>query len=409
MLVGLLLGVGVPAGVRVAQTPTPPQLRLGLPATIPLAPGTMPPIPVPAMGSFDMVSTDLGQLASLHATAVVPIGSIAKVMTALLVLQQLPLTDGSPGPTYTITSQDVAFYDQVVAEDGSNIPVTVGEQFSERQLLLALLLPSANNIAETLAVWVAGSQPAFVAELNAEAQSLGMTQTTFADASGFSPQTVSSAADLVALGQAALANPVLAGLVATPVAVMPDGTTVHNVDTDLTTAPGWLGIKTGSTSEAGGCLLFAAQHPGPVGGGPEVDVVGAILGQLPPDGDLGEGLTEALSEAATAVAVAFEAYATVDPSALTPPVLSGSVRSAWGTRAGLRISFESASPAVEARIGATLSLSATEVPHLDLSTIRAGTVIAHVTGSLAGITLATWRVTATGGLGKPSWQWLVTH
>jgi D-alanyl-D-alanine carboxypeptidase (penicillin-binding protein 5/6) len=409
VLAALVLGGGVVVDLRVLRTPPAPQLRLALPATLPFAPGTMPPIPLPATGSFDLVSTDLGQLAELDSTAVMPIGSVAKVMTALVVLQQQPLTGDAPGPTYTITYQDVSLYDQVVAEDGSNIPVTVGEQFSERQLLLALLLPSANNIAETLAVWVAGSQAAFVAELNAQAQSLGMSQTSFADASGYSPQTVSTAADLVKLGQAALANPVLAGLVATTSAVMPDGTTVQNLDTDLTTVPGWLGIKTGSTSQAGGCLLFAAQHPGPLGGGSEVQVVGAILGQVTPDGDLDEELGEALSAAGRAVQAAFEAYTTVDPSTLAPPVLSGSIRSAWGTRAGLQVAFAGGFPPVEARIGATLTLTAIDVPHLDGTAIRAGTVVAHVTGSLAGITVATWTVTAIGGLGTPSWQWLLTH
>ena len=121
-----------------------------------VAPGPAPAIPLPATGSFDLVSTDGGQLADVAAPTVVadrldrqgddrPGGAQARAADRR-----------QSGPTYTITDQDVDFYDQVVAEDGSNLPVTAGEQFSERQLLLALLLPSANNIAETLAVWVAG-------------------------------------------------------------------------------------------------------------------------------------------------------------------------------------------------------------------------------------------------------------
>ena len=405
----LLVGGGVLAGVRLTRTPPPPHLDLGLPSALALAPGTAPPVPVPTMGGFDLVSTDLGQLAELAPTAVLPIGSIAKVMTALLVLGKEPLAGEQAGPTYTITGQDVAFYEQVIAEDGSNIPVTVGEQFSERQLLLALLLPSANNIAETLAVWVSGSQATFISRLNAEAATLGMTQTHFADVSGYSPQTVSTAQDLIRLGEAALANPELAALVATPSATMPNGSTVQNVDTDLTTVPGWLGIKTGSTSQAGGCLLFAAQHRGPLGGAAEVEVVGAILGQTTPDGDVNQELEVALDEAANAVNTAFDAYQRVDPSTLTLPALGGTLSSAWGTRSGLTASFETGALPVEVRIGAMLHLSATEVHHADASSIRAGTVVAHVTGSLGGTTVATWSVTATGGLGEPSWQWLLTH
>ena len=319
VIAGLVVGAGALAAVRLVRTPPPPNLHLRLAATLAVAPGPAPAIPLPTTGSFDLVSSDGGQIANLAPTTVVPIGSIAKVMTALVVLKAKPLAMGQSGPNYTITDQDVAFYDQVVAGDGSNLPVTAGEQFSERQLLLALLLPSANNIAETLAVWVAGSQPAFIAELNSEAKALGMTQTSFADASGYSPQTVSTASDLVKLGQAALANPALAYLVGTPTATMPDGTTIHNLDTDLGTVPGWLGIKTGSTPQAGGCLLFAAEHTGPVGASSDVQVVGAVLGQTTPGGTLDDELGLALTEAATAVKAAFEDFPTIDPGVAQAP------------------------------------------------------------------------------------------
>jgi D-alanyl-D-alanine carboxypeptidase (penicillin-binding protein 5/6) len=407
-IAALVLAAGALAGVRVLSAPPPPRLDLRLPATLAVAPGVAPSIPLPATGSFDLVSTDGGQLAAVTPTAVLPIGSIAKVMTALVVLQHQPLTGGT-GPDYTITDQDVGFFDAVVAEDGSSLPVTSGEQFTERQLLLALLLPSANNIADTLAVWVAGSEAAFVADLNTEAQTLGMTQTVFADASGFSPQTVSTAADLVKLGQAALASPTLAALVATPSAVMPDGSTVQNLDTDLATVPGWLGIKTGSTSQAGGCLLFAAEHAGPVGGSSEVTVVGAVLGVVTDGGALGTELAGALSASAAAVDAAFGAYQAIDLGTVTPPARSGALRSAWGTSTQLQVTFTGSTSPVELRVGATLRLSVTLVPIRDASTVTAGTVVARVTGRIGGVRLATWNVVATGGLGQPSWQWLLTH
>jgi len=409
VMAGIVVGAGAVAAVRLVGTPPPPDLRLRLAASFAVAPGPAPAIPLPTTSSFDLVSSDGGQVANLAATTVVPIGSIAKVMTALVVLKAKPLALEQSGPNYTITEQDVAFYDQVVAGDGSNLPVTAGEQFSERQLLLALLLPSANNIAETLAVWVAGSQPAFIAELNSEAKALGMTQTTFADASGYSPQTVSTASDLVKLGQAALANPALAYLVGTPTATMPDGSTIHNLDTDLGTVPGWLGIKTGSTPQAGGCLLFAAEHAGPLGSSSDVQMVGAVLGQTTSSGALGDELGLAETVAATAVKAAFEDFPTIDPGALKPPAVSGTLRSAWGTSAGLQASFAKGLSSVEVRIGATLRLSASAVPHVDPTAVAAGTVVGHVTGSIAGITVATWDLSATGGLGQPSWQWLITH
>jgi hypothetical protein len=128
-----------------------------------------------------------------------------------------------------------------------------------------------------------------------------------------------------------------------------------------------------------------------------------------PDGAVDEELADALSAAAAAVDAAFGAYRIVDPSTLTPPALSGALRSAWGTSAPLQASFKGGASSVEFRVGATLRLSATAVPVADASTIGAGTVVAHVTGRLGGTTVATWNATATGGLGQPSWEWLLTH
>jgi D-alanyl-D-alanine carboxypeptidase (penicillin-binding protein 5/6) len=360
-----------------------------------------PAIPVPGVGSFDLVSTDGGQLAGVAANTVLPIASLAKVMTALVVLDKMPLAGTDPGPTYTITAQDVSLYDQTIAEDGSALPVTEGERFTERQMLLGLLLPSANNLAETLSVWVGGSRAAFIADLNAEAASLGMTQTTFADPSGYSSETVSTAADLVLLGEAALANPELIGLVSTPTAVMPDGTRVQNLDTDLTSVPGWLGIKTGSTPEAGGCLLFAAREP-TTPGIPAVRVVGAILGQ--------DTLGDALQGAAVAVDTAFADYDTVYPGTLTPPAVSGAVTARWGERSGLQARFLSGSDPVTVLWGTELHLQTQTVPASRLATtVRTGTVVATVTGSLAGTIVATWQVVTTGAIGAPTWEWRLTH
>ena len=180
-------------------------------------------------------------------------------MTALVVLDALPLAPGANGPSRTMTGADVALYRQAVAEGGSNLPVRAGEVLTERDLLLALLLPSADNIAESLAVWVSGNRTAFIARLNATAAAMGMAHTHFADPSGLSIKTVSTAADLVLLAEAVTANPTLAELVAVQQVRLPDGIVLHNLDILLRKHAGWLGIKTGWTGAAGGCLLFAAR------------------------------------------------------------------------------------------------------------------------------------------------------
>src|SRR6266516_1946105 len=132
-----------------------------------------------------------------HAAA---IGSVAKVMTAYLVLRDHPLRPGQDGPTIALTDADVADTDRRRGQRESVVPIAAGEQVTERQALQALLLSSANNIAAVLARWDAGSVDRFVARMNAAARSLGMTHTRYTDPSGYDDATVSTAADQVRLG-----------------------------------------------------------------------------------------------------------------------------------------------------------------------------------------------------------------
>src|ERR1035437_3760883 len=82
LMAALVLGAGAVAAVRVSGPPPPPRLELGLPARLAVAPGPAPAIPLPATGSFDLVSTDRGQLAAVTPPSVLPIGSTAPVLDA---------------------------------------------------------------------------------------------------------------------------------------------------------------------------------------------------------------------------------------------------------------------------------------------------------------------------------------
>ncbi|HMC69211.1 MAG TPA: hypothetical protein VKJ07_08670, partial [Mycobacteriales bacterium] len=126
-----------------------------------------------------------------------PIASVAKVMTAYLVLRDHPLRLGQDGPTITLTDADVADTDRRRGREESVVSIAAGEQLTELQALQALLLPSANNIAEVLARWDADSVDRFVARMNSAARSLGMTHTRYTDPSGYDDATVSTAADQV--------------------------------------------------------------------------------------------------------------------------------------------------------------------------------------------------------------------
>jgi D-alanyl-D-alanine carboxypeptidase (penicillin-binding protein 5/6) len=137
------------------------------------------------------------------------------------------------------------------------VEVYAGEKLTELELLQGLLIPSANNFAEILARWDAGSVDAFVISMNKRAADLGLTHTVFNDTSGASPRTVSTPSDLTTLGMEAMKNEVFAKIVSMPQAELPVVKTVYNVDAALGQS-GIIGIKTGSGLAAGANFLFAA-------------------------------------------------------------------------------------------------------------------------------------------------------
>jgi D-alanyl-D-alanine carboxypeptidase (penicillin-binding protein 5/6) len=229
----------------------------------------------PAYGQAAFVQTGQSQVhagPNQHAAA---IASVAKVMTAYLVLRDHPLRPGEDGPTITLTDADVADTDRRRRQQESVVPIAAGEQLTELQALQALLLPSANNIAAVLARWDAGSAKRFVARMNATARSLGMTHTRYTDPSGYDDATVSTAADQVRIVDRAMRLPVFASIVATPSGTLPVAGIVHNTNT-LLGHSGFVGVKTGSDDAAGGCFAFRAIR---WIDGKRTTITGVVLGQ----------------------------------------------------------------------------------------------------------------------------------
>jgi D-alanyl-D-alanine carboxypeptidase (penicillin-binding protein 5/6) len=384
-------------------------VRIDVPASAVLtATGPATPIPVPSAGSFALSSSMPGEVASHAAEVVRPIGSVAKAMTALVVLNDLPLSPGANGPSRVMTEADVTLYHQAVAEGGSNLPVQAGEVLSERDLLLALLLPSADNIAETLAVWASGNRTAFIASLNATAAAMGMHSTHFADPSGISTETVSTASDLVILAEAVTANPTLEELVSVHQARLPDGTVLQNLDILLSKSSTWLGIKTGWTGAAGGCLLFAARKTFGSTPGVSVTLWGAVLGQPrerasdPAHPELGA----AFAAAESASAAVLNSYSAVDLNKAMPAI-TGTVTTAWGDTTQTGLLANAGSDVVLVRSGAVLRFSLTkQSPAVPFGP---STIVGHVIGVLNPTTSVTWRVVATSGIKAPSWTWKLFH
>lgn len=277
-LVALTAIVGVvAAGAVLAAVEAPPALAATrvLPPTVTF-PGAAPTLAWPPHGESAVEVDGLGSLGTAGPSTPVPIASVAKVMTAYLVLVDHPLAaNGSGGLSVTITAADAADQAARAAQAQSTIAVAAGEVITEQQLLEGLLVPSGNNAASLLAVADAGSEAAFVAKMNAQAKALGMTSTTYTDPSGFTPTTTSTASDQLRLAQAAMAIPAFAQIVAMPQATLPVAGVVKNLNTLIGT-DGFTGIKTGSDSSAGASFVFADQRT--VDGVP-LRIVGVVLGQ----------------------------------------------------------------------------------------------------------------------------------
>lgn len=215
-----------------------------------------------------------GVLASSGTANAVPIASITKVVTSLVVLDAKPLTIGEAGPTLTFGEIDEQFYASNVAQDGVVEPVAAGQTMSQYDALSVTLLASANNYAQSIATWAFGNEAAFVAAANAWVAEHGLTSTTITDPTGILPTNTSSVADLIELAKLALADPVISAIVAQPSLEVPGIGLVENRNT-LLGVDNVDGIKTGTLDEAGACLLFSADY---LLGAHTVTVVGVVLG-----------------------------------------------------------------------------------------------------------------------------------
>ncbi len=252
----LLLIVAVAATINYFR-PIPAVTATPLLPAAETVPGTAPSLPWPSRGAAAVGVSGLGFIASSGNEQAAPAASVTKVMTALVVLGDKPLGKDETGPQVTLTDVDVQSYRSDLSDMQSVIKVEAGEQLTELQLLEGMLIPSANNFAETIARWDAGSLDAFVAKMNSRAAALRLTHTKFADVSGASAASVSTPTDLLQLGMVSMQNAVLAKLVALGQVTLPVAGTVYNVNGVLG-QDGIFGIKTGSGLNSGANFLFAA-------------------------------------------------------------------------------------------------------------------------------------------------------
>lgn len=231
-------------------------------------------LPWPAHGRAAIHAEGYGELGRNGDDTSVPIASITKTITALTILQKHPLKENQPGPTITFDAADVEIYNYYLGVDGSTAPVSDGFSLSQYDAMRTMLLPSANNYADSLAIWAYGSMDAHLDAVSEFLADNNLTDTRITDASGFSEGSRSNLTDLLKIGKMVMDDPVLSKIVGQKTAAVPGVGTLNNTNFMLGTL-GVTGIKTGTTDEAGNCLLFASSY---VRGGVTIPMIGVVLG-----------------------------------------------------------------------------------------------------------------------------------
>ena len=377
-----------------ANAAIPPPVALAVAKPPVSVPGKQAAITLPGQGESEIMTAS-GQVLAGHAqNTAVPLASVTKVMTALVVLDDHPLSLGEPGPTITVSAAQAATLPARIALDQSLVTVTAGEKISELTALQALLIPSADNMADILASFDAGSLNAFVAKMNSTAKALGMTHTSYVDASGYEAGSESTASDQLLLARKAMANPVFAQIVDMPSANLPLAGNVTNYNT-LAGKDGYIGIKTGSTGAAGGCLVWAVTRK--VDGIP-ITLFGIVLGQR--NGPL---VAAAINAAQALTDSAFSAFAprTVLPAGT--PVY----KVTWADQTASSVTAKALETIYPPGTPAQVSLPASSPPPFSPAAGPAGSVALRAPTSLTGD--GTTSLVLDGHFRQPTLLWRVEH
>jgi len=189
----------------------------------------------------------------------VPIASMTKMMTAILILKDHPLLLGDSGPSVVLTAADAKAWVIDSQSGDSVVPVRARERLSEFQLLEALLMSSGDNIADILAAWDAHSVAAFVHKMNRDARALKLSHTIYADPSGVSARSRSTPSEQILVAGELMRNPVARLIVTQKSITFPVAGTIPNFNPALG-VDGIIGVKSGFTHAAMGCLAVAAMR-----------------------------------------------------------------------------------------------------------------------------------------------------
>ena len=250
----------------------------------------------------------------------VQMASTAKLVTALVILDEKPLASGEQGPAYDFTFADRQEYWRYVSQNQSALNVPDDGSLTEYQMLQGMLMASASNYANRLASDAFGSVDGYAAAANAWLKDNGLDGITVTDASGYSRDNLATPAAMVALAEKALDNPVIAEIVATKTAELPGAGLFENTNA-LLGVDGIVGLKTGSF--AGYNNLIAAKRI--TVNSISTTVFAAVAGQ--PTSSARRDETERLLDAAASEAAV--------PTTLAAGTVVGEVTTVWGATSRL--------------------------------------------------------------------------
>ena len=206
-------------------------------------------VPWPSYGQSAVGVKGYGVIAASPNQESVPMASVAKVVTALAILEKKPLSKPGQGDQIYVSDSDAQIYDYYQSHQGVVVDIKPGQSLAQYKALQYMLILSANNIADITANWAFGSQEQYLSYANDMVQREGLKSIHLDDASGLSPKTVASAEDLIRLGELALDNPTIAEIVAQESIDLPDGTNKINTNVFLNYEDnGVIGIKNGLTA-----------------------------------------------------------------------------------------------------------------------------------------------------------------
>ena len=318
-------------------------------------------------------------------TTPIATASLAKMITVQVILDKYPLKAGESGPTITMTNDDESRYWWAVNNGGSNARVIAGEQITERQLLEGILLVSANNMADSLAIWAFGSIDGYHQAARQWLNKNNLANTIVGgDASGFSSETKSTPTDLCKIMLLATKQPALVEILSANTATLPTGEVLQSTNR-LLGQNGIFAGKTGYTDEAGRGLMVASHQ--------QIGNVQLTTAAISLSNDSYDAAFDTTNQLVLALANDLQVYSI----AKGEPI--GEISSLWGSQTDLSVNhtvvipyWSDQPPTIKLSINKQITDSLS--PNTIIGTLQIGTnyINVHATSGIEPARLA-WRLT----------------